>query len=96
MSFGGNLSNKYRKQLLDTAIKAGLDAAKTASKKVIHNAAEVTGKFIGNKLAEKVVKPKPWPDINSWDVEETVIPPEKREEILSELRQILQKWNTLK
>ena len=81
---------------MDTAIKAALDAAKTASKKVIHNAAKVTGEFIGNKLADKVVKPKPVPDINSRDVDETGIPPEKREEILNELRQILQKWNTLK
>ena len=89
MSFGGNLSIKYRKQLLDTAIKAGLDAAKTVSKKLIHNAAEVTGEFIGNNLADKVVKPKPVPDINSKDVEETLIPPEKREEILNELRQLL-------
>ena len=31
--FTRNLSNKYRKQLLDTATKTGLDALKTATKK---------------------------------------------------------------
>ena len=43
---------KYRKQLLDTR----LDALKTASKKVVHKAAEATGEFIANKIAEAVAK----------------------------------------
>ena len=33
LSFARNLSNKYGKQLLDTATKTGLDALKNASKK---------------------------------------------------------------
>ena len=32
-SFGTNLSDKYGKKILDTAMKTELDAAKTASKK---------------------------------------------------------------
>ena len=40
LSFARNLSNKYGKQLMDTATKAGLDALKTASEKVIHKTAE--------------------------------------------------------
>ena len=48
MSLARNLSNKHRKLLA-----TGLDALKTASKKLIHKAAEATGKFIGNKIAEK-------------------------------------------
>ena len=32
------MSNKYGEQLLDTATKTGLDALKTASKKVVRNA----------------------------------------------------------
>ena len=55
-SFARNLSNKYGKQLSDTSIKTGLDAAKTASKKLVHKIAEVTGEIIGNKIAEKIVK----------------------------------------
>ena len=48
MSLARNLSNKYRKLLA-----TGLDALKTASKTLVHKAAEATGKFIGNKIAEK-------------------------------------------
>ena len=59
MSYARNLSNKYGKQLLDTATKPGLDALKTASKNVAHKAAEVTGEFIGNRIADKTVKLKP-------------------------------------
>ena len=84
-----NISNKYGEQLLDTATKTGLDALKTASKKVVHKAAEATGEFIGNKIAGKIGKPKPVIDVDSRNVEEVLIPPEKREEILSELRQAL-------
>ena len=89
MFFARNLSNKYGKQLLDTATKTGLDALKTASKKLVHKAAEATGEFIGNKIADKITKPKPVPDENFGDVEEIIIPPENREEILNELRQVL-------
>ena len=41
--FGRNLSNKYGKNLLNTATKTGLDALKTTTKKVAHEAAEATG-----------------------------------------------------
>ena len=58
MSFAINLSHKYGKHLLDTASKRGVDALKTASKKVVHKAAGATGKFTGNKIADKIVKPR--------------------------------------
>ena len=48
MSFTRNLSDKYEKKLLDTAKNTPLDAAKTASKKVIHKTVEATGEVIGN------------------------------------------------
>ena len=75
----------------------GLGALKTTSKNDAHKAADVTGEFIGNKIAEaaakskddKIVKPKPAIDENPRNVEEKVILPEKREEILNELRQVL-------
>ena len=57
LSFARNLSNKYEKQLLDTATKTGVDALKTASEKVVHKAAEATGEFTGNKIADKIKKP---------------------------------------
>ena len=69
MSFPRNLFNKYRKQLSDTSAKTGLDALKTAPKRVVHKTAEATGEFIGNKLAHKIGKLKPVTDENSRNVE---------------------------
>ena len=53
-TFSRNLSNKYVKKLLDTAITA----LKTTFKKVIHKAAEVSGDFMTNKIDDKILKPK--------------------------------------
>ena len=39
---------------MDTTTKTGIDAAKTASKKVVQNTAEATGDLIGNKIADKI------------------------------------------
>ena len=75
----------YGEKLLDTARNTGLDATKTASKKLVHKAIEATGEFIGNKIAEKIVKP----DADLKIVEEINVPPEKREEILNELRKVI-------
>ena len=82
--FERNLSNKSQKQLLDT----GLDSLKTFPKKLVLKARE----FIGNKITEavaisyvnKILKP----DENLRNVEEIIIPPEKRKK-LNELRQVL-------
>ena len=35
---------------MDTATKTGIDAAKTASKRVVQNTAEATGALISNKI----------------------------------------------
>ena len=43
-----SFARKCKKQLLDT----GLDAVKTANKKVVHEA----GEFIGHKIADSVAK----------------------------------------
>ena len=59
MSLARNLYNKHGKKLLNTATKTVQDALKTASKKIINKAAEATGEFIGNKIADKTVKPNP-------------------------------------
>ena len=39
---------------LETATKTGIDAAKTASKRVVQKTAEGTGDLIGNKIADKI------------------------------------------
>ena len=87
LSFARNFSNKYEKQLLDT----GLDALETAFKTVVHKALEATDQFTGNKIADKIVKSKHVTDENPRNVEELIIPPEKREKILNESRHLLQK-----
>ena len=65
LSFRRNLANKYRRRLLDTVAKTGLDAQKSVTKK----AAEAAGEFIENEITNKIVKPKPVPDENLRNVE---------------------------
>ena len=52
--FDKNFGNKYCKKLMDTATKTGIDAAKTASKKVVRKTAEATRDLIENKIADKI------------------------------------------
>ena len=54
LSFTRKFGDKYGKKLLDTATKGGIDAAKGASKKVVHKTAEATGDLIWNKIADKI------------------------------------------
>ena len=77
LSFTRKFGDKYGKKLLDTATKGGIDAAKGASKKVVHKTAEATGDLIGNKIADKITSVgKSKEKINK--TEEIYIPPEKR------------------
>ena len=50
MSFAQKFKGKYGKKLMDTATKTGIDAGKTASKRVVQNTAEATGDLISNKI----------------------------------------------
>ena len=40
LSFAKNFGDKYGKKLMDTATKTGIDAAKTASKRLVQKTAE--------------------------------------------------------
>ena len=62
---------------------------RNASTNVVHKTAETTGELIGNKIAEKNVKPKSVRDKNSRNFEEILIPLEKRQEMLNGLRKVL-------
>ena len=42
------LGDKYGKKIIDTQTKTRIDAAKTASKRVVQETAEATGDSIGN------------------------------------------------
>ena len=75
---------------MDTATKTGIDATKTASKRVVKKPAEATRDLIGNKVADKITlvgktKSKEKEDeINKK--QEIYIPPEKREQIIDDFR----------
>ena len=78
---------------MDTAKKkkkTGLDDAKTASKRVVQKTAEATGDLIGNKIADKITslrKSKNKEKENETnEVEEIYISPEKRQQIIDDLR----------
>ena len=85
LSFARTFCDKYGKKLMDTATKIGIDAAKTASKRVVQKTAEATGDLIGNKIADKITslgKPKE----KTKKVEEIYIPPEKKQQIIDDLK----------
>ena len=69
-----------------------MDKVLYASKKAVHKA----GGYLGNKTADAITMSNDDNIGKQEPVEETIIPPEKREEILNKLRKELQKWNTIK
>ena len=81
LSFARKCGYKYGKNLMDTATKTGMDAAKTASKRVVQKTAEATGDLIGNKIADNITsigKSKEKEKEKITKPEEISIPPEKR------------------
>ena len=72
---------------MNTAKKTGLDAAKTTFKKSIKQPKQFENWQVKKLL--KNVKTKPVPHENSKNIEEIVIRPEKRQEMSSNLRQVL-------
>ena len=70
---------------MDTATKTGIDAAKTASKRVVQKTAEATGDLIRNKIADKITslgeaKRKGKED----ERQKTYIPTEKSQQIIDD------------
>ena len=85
LSFARKLGDRYGKKLIDPTTKTGIDAAKTASKRVVQEKAEATGDLISNKIADKitsVAKTK----VKTNKPEEIYIPPEKRQRIIDDLK----------
>ena len=54
MSSARRFGDKYGKKLMDTATKAGIDTAETASKRIVQKTAEATGDLMGNKITDKI------------------------------------------
>ena len=72
---------------MDTAAKSGINAAKTTSKRVAQKTAEAVGDLIGNKIADKITSiGKPKEKEKPKEIEEIYIPPEKRQQIINDLR----------
>ena len=99
LSFARKFGDKCGKKLIDTATKTGIDATKTASKRVVQKTTEAIGDLIGNEIAEKITligkskekekeKPKEKP-------EEIYISPEKRQHIIDNLRLLKKNKNVI-
>ena len=73
--------DRYGKTLMNTATKTGIDAAKTASKRLVQKTSEATGDLVGNKIADKIIsvgKTKSKVE----ERQEIQIPPEKDSKLL--------------
>ena len=68
---------------MDTATKTGIDAAKTASKRVVQKTAEATGDLVGNKRADKITSVGKSKEKTN-KTEEIYISPEKRQQIIDD------------
>ena len=66
-------------------MNTGLDSLKTTTKQVVHK----PGEFLGNKIADTVTKLNDDKNVKKKPVKGIIIPPEKKEGILNELRQEL-------
>ena len=86
LSFARRFGNKYGKKLMDTATKTGIDVAKTASKRVVQKPAEATRDLTGNKIADKITSIVKQKEKETKNIEEIYIPPEKRKQIIDDLR----------
>ena len=87
-----NTKGKYGKQLLDTTKKQGTNFVKTAGKKIIDKSVIATGDLIGTKIADKITslgnkqKNDEKENENVKKQEEIIFPPEKRQQIINDLR----------
>ena len=88
---GKSMKNKYGRKILDKSMDAGKDFAKIAGKKVLTKSAEATGDLIGNKIADRItkttrIKTQKEDDRIMEETQEILIPPEKREQIIRDLK----------
>ena len=89
--FDKNLDGKNGKKILDNSLSAGKDFAKIAGKKILTKSAEATGDLIGNNIANRITesarnKEKKENDRIMEETQEIIIPPEKREQIVKDLK----------
>ena len=85
------MKKKYRKKILDNSLSAGKDFAEIAGKKGLTKSAEATGDLIDNKIADRITKgtrnkAQKEDDRIIEETEELIIPQEKREQIIKDLK----------
>ena len=85
------MNNKYGRKILDKSMDAGKDFTKIAGKKVLTKSAEATGDLIGNKIADRITKSsrnktQKEDDRIMEETQELIIPPEKAEQIIRDLK----------
>ena len=91
LDVGKSMKKKYGKKILDNSLSAGKEFAKIAGKKVLTKSAEATGHLIGNKIADRITKSarnkeQKEDDRIMEETQEIIIPPEKREQIIRDLK----------
>ena len=87
LSFARKFDERYGKKLMDTETKTGIGPSKDSSKWLIQKTAEATGDLIGNKIAGKITSIRKRKEKEKTNkAEEIYIPPEKRQQIIDELR----------
>ena len=87
MDVGKSMKKKYGKKILDNSFSAGKDFAKIVGKKVLTKSAEATGDLIGSKIGDRITKSTRNKDDRIMEeTQELIIPPEKREQIIKDLK----------
>ena len=91
LDVGKSMKKKYGQKILDNSLSAGKDFAKIARKKVLTKSAEATGDLIGNKIADRITesarnKAQKEDDRIMEETQEIIISPEKREQIIKDLK----------
>ena len=78
-----SMKKKYGKKILDNSLSAGKDFPKIAGKKVLTKSVEATGDRITRSARNKEQKED---DRIMEETQEIIIPPEKREQIIRDLK----------
>ena len=91
LDVGKSMKKKYDKKILDNSLSAAKYFAKIAGIKVLTKSAEATGDLIGNKIDERLTKStrnktRKEDDRIMEETQEIIIPPEKREQIIRDLK----------
>ena len=89
LPFARKFGDKSGKKLINTATETGIDAAKTASKRIVQKTAGATWDLIGNKIADKTSSVSKSKSKEKEDkrnkTKEICIPPEKIHQIIDDL-----------